>query len=183
MNHFSAKNKIVFLCIAWLMVTFSMFFYFFKLLDNQNQATLDSMSQDRSNLATLQAEDRSFKQAQADLKQLAAETYQPDAFFSRDTNFINELNTMQDLQKKYNVQMQLAGVSGTVNSAPPASTVTPVVLIPYSLSLNGDLSQVVGFIENLENLSFVTTVSGISISAADKGNVNVNLGANFYLRK
>lgn len=183
MKGLSAKNKIVLLFLGWLIFSAVMFFYFFKLFDSKNQATVSSMAQQKKDLVVLKAQDASYKQAQADLQQLAGKTYQPENFFTRDTALVNELQTLEDLGPKYNVKMQIAGVSGTIGVLPKANTATSLGLVPYSISLNGDFFQVMDFLENFEHLSFITNVTSISLNAADKSNVTLNLGASFYLRK
>jgi len=183
MKNFSAKNKIAVTALAWLILTAAMFLYFFPIMDGKNQAALDGMAQDRKNLVLLQAQDKSFKQAQADLRELAAKTSQPEDFFSKDIALVNEIKTLEGLAAKYNLKMSLSGVSGTVGALPPASTATPLAEIPYGITLNGDFYQAVNFIESMENLAFVTNITGLSIGSADKSNVTVSLNANFYLRK
>src|ERR1035437_7954596 len=84
MNKMSAKNKIIILLIAWLLLSGLMLFYLFKILDNQNQQSLAAMDHDRQSLALLVAEDQSFKQAQSDLQKLSWDPFQPADFFSRD---------------------------------------------------------------------------------------------------
>jgi hypothetical protein len=183
MKKTSAKNKIILLLLAWLILSVVMFTYFFKLLDGQNQATLDSMAQERKDLAALQAQDASYKQAQADLQELANKPLQPEDFFTSDISLVNEIQTLENLALKYNLKMQLSGVAGTVNSLPNAGTVTPIGMVSYGISLSGDFFQVVNFIESLEHLSFITNPTNISIGAADGGNVSASMTANFYLRK
>jgi len=178
-----AKNKIIVLFIVWLCVSASMFLWLFKILDGVNQATLNSMAQDRANLVVLQAQDQSYKQAQTDLKQLAAKTNQPDNFFTSDIALVGEIQVLENLSQKYNVQMQLSGVSGTINNLSKASTVTPLAMVPYGISLSGDFVQVVNFIESLEHLSFVTNVTTLTLTSGNNNNVNAGLSANFYLRK
>ncbi len=180
MNKFSAKNKIIVLLIAWLAVIFVMVSYVFKILDNANNTALDNMSQDRQNLAVVQAEDQSFKQAQSDLKKLAEQPLQPADFFSRDITLVKELEILENLQQKYGVQMDLSGVSGTVNNLTPAPTKSQIVVAPYGISLTGSLVQVTNFIEALENVSFVTDINGLTISLS-QNTVAANLSANFYL--
>ena len=58
--------------------------YLFGLLDAANQHTLSSITQQEKDLAVLQAERESYKQAQGDLQTLAEKAYQPDNFFSKD---------------------------------------------------------------------------------------------------
>ncbi len=184
MRKISAKNKIILLLLVWLILSVVMFMYLFKLLDNQNQATLDSMAQERSNLAALQAQYASYKQAQADLDKLANEkSPQPEDFFTSDISLVNEIQTLENLAAKYNLKMQLSGVAGTINSLQSANTVTPIAIVPYSISLSGDFFQVVNFIESLEHLKFITNPTNISIEAADGGNVTASMTANFYLKK
>jgi Tfp pilus assembly protein PilO len=183
MKGFSAKNKIIVVLIIWLTVSAAMFLFFFNLLDNQNQATLDSMAQERKDLVVLQAQDASYKKAQADLQELAGKPLQPQDFFTSDTSLVYEIQTLENLAAKYNLKMQIGGVAGTVNSLMSAGTVTPIVTVPYSISLNGDFFQVVNFIESLEHLSFITNPTNISIEASDNGNVSASMTANFYLRK
>lgn len=183
MSHLSAKNKIIIICLLWLGVSVLMLGFLFKLQDGSNQAVLDSMAQDRQNLAKLQAEDQSFKQAKADLDKLAAQPLQPQQFFSRDVSLVGEIQTLQNLGQQNKVQMQLNGVNGTINSLAPAPTKSSIVVVPYSISLSGSLANDMNFITSLEHLSFVTTVTGISVTAGGQGSDNISLGADFYLLK
>ena len=157
--------------------------YFFGILDNSNQQIVAGMAKQKKDLQALQAQNQSYLQAKADLKQLADQAYQPEDFFSRDISLVNELRVLEGLKQKMGVQMQISGISGTIANAPRAKTITPLVYIHYGITVTGSLSQVVDFIETLENLSFITNVSNVSITAADKGQVNAGMSADFYLRK
>jgi len=183
MKGFSAKNKIVALAAVWLAVCLVMLFYFFKILDSGNEAQLIAMAGDRATLAVLQAERDSYNRAQQDLDQMAKESIQPDNFFSSDIAFVKELEILENLSQKLNVQFAISGISGTVATAAKAPTVTPLVTVPAGISLTGDLNSTMAYVETLENLSFITNVSGININSADKGNVSVNLTASLYLKQ
>lgn len=183
MKSFSAKNKILILCSVWLVLSASMFLFFFKILDVENQKTLISMGDDRTTLVNLQNEDKSFKQAQSDLNEISSGAYQPNNFFSKDVTFVTEIQTLDNLAAKYNVVMELSGVSGTINTLPPAPTATALAIVPYSLSLTGNLTQVVNFIENMENLNFVTNINAVSVSSSGQNLVTASLSANFYLSR
>jgi Tfp pilus assembly protein PilO len=183
MKKSSAKNKIILVLLAWLILSASMFLYFFKLLDVQNQATLDSMAQERKDLASLQAQDQSYKQAQADLQELAGKPYQPEDFFTSDISLVNEIQTLENLAAKYNLTMQISGIAGTIETLQSANTVTPIAMVPYGITLSGDFFQTVNFIESLEHLSFIANPTNISINGADNGNVSASMSANFYLKK
>lgn len=183
MNKLSAKNKIFVLLAVWFILSVCMFGSFFNFLDIANQRALDSMAKQKKELAQLKAERESYKQAQGDLDKLAQSLYQPDAFFSRDITLVNELQILEDLSKKLNVDIQLSGISGTVNTIPKAKTITPIGMVPYGIGVSGSFSDVVDFVESLENLAFISNVSSISISSADKGLVHANLSSGLYLKK
>lgn len=183
MKYFSAKNKMIILAIAWIVMSSAMLLYLFNILDSSNQAQLDAMAGDRKDLAVLEAERESYNRARQDLNQMAKEAYQPDDLFSKDINFVKELEILENLSQKLNVKMVISGVSGTVGAAPKAKTTTALAVVPNTISLTGSLSSTVDFVETLEHLSFITGVNAVNISSADQGNVTVNLSSNFYLKK
>jgi len=170
------------LCIVWAVLTAAMFLFFFRILDASNQQTVDSMTSEQANLAALQGQKQNYEEAKADLDKLAQQPIQPDDFFSKDITLVNEIQTLQDWSQKLSVKMTLSGISGTINSQPKADTTTPLVKIPYAISLVGSLGQVTAYIEVLENLGFVSNVSGLSVSAGDNGTVSASLSANLYLK-
>lgn len=178
-----AKNKIFLALALWAGLSATMFFYFFNILDQANQNTLNSMAQQKIDLANLKAERESYRQAKQDLDYLAKKTYQPTDFFSKDISLVAEIKTLEDLGQQMNVTLQLSGVSGTAATAAKAKTATSLAVIPYSIYLTGQLQQVVKFIEAVENLSFVTKTDSLAINAAENGNVSAVLVASFYIKK
>ena len=183
MKPLSAKNKIIIIALAWLVLTALNFGYFFNIMDGKNRAILNALEQQKLARAILRSERESEKQAEKDLQELKAKPYQPENFFSRDITLVNEIETLDNLSKKLNVSMQLSGIAGTVNTEPKAKTLTDLAAIRYSMTLNGSLPQAMNFIETMENLSFITNIETVSINAADKDSVIANLAPNFYLRK
>ncbi|MBI5530055.1 MAG: hypothetical protein HY918_00965 [Candidatus Doudnabacteria bacterium] len=183
MGKFSAKNKVIILFTSWLAVSLVMFLFIFGILDESNQKIVDSMAKQRQELALLKAEKASYLKAQQDLQTLAKKQYQPDNFFSKDVALVKEIETLETWADKVGVQMQLSGISGTVATAAKAKTATSIAMVPYGINLNGSLEQVVNYIEVLENLGFVTNLTSVSLSSADRGTVSANLTANFYLSK
>lgn len=183
MGKFSVKNKIVLIIVAWLMLSCVMFFYLFSILDASNNNSLLAMDQQNKELAVLNAERDSYNNAKADLDKISKEQISPDSFFSKDVALVNEIKTLESWAQKLNVQMQLSGVSGTINTLPKAKTATSIGTVPYSVNLVGSFTDIVNFIEVLENLNFITNINTLSISALDKGQVSLNLSAFFYLRK
>ena len=157
--------------------------YIFKILDKSNQKALTDMAEERQNLAVLQTEDQSFKKAQSDLQKIAEKSMSPEDFFSRDITLVKEIETVQAMEQKYGVKMMLSGVAGTIKSLSPAPTASQIAVVPYNINLNGSLSQVMDFVEALENVSFVSNINGLSLSAGGENKVNANLSANFYLLK
>ncbi len=170
------------LCL-WLALSLMMFFYFFQILDDANSKTLNEMAQQKKDLANLKAERESYRLAKGDLEDLAKKAYQPSDFFSKDITLVKEIQTLEALGQQTNVKMQLSGVSGTAAGAAKAKTTTPLALIPYSISLTGQLAQAAKFIQALENLSFITKTDSLTINAAENGEVTAVLGASFYIRK
>ena len=183
MRNISAKTKIIILLCAWLGLCALMFGYIFPLLNKANESVLDTQSKLLTNLSLLKAENESYKQSQTDLQKLSQQPIQPSDFFSRDVTFVNEIVDLDNISKENNVQMHFSGVSGTVGSAAKANTITPFALIPYSLSLDGNLSDILNFIKELENASFITNINTVNMSGADKNHINAPLSANFYLKK
>ena len=183
MEKFSVQKKIILVAAIWLVLGAAGFFYFFPLLDESNALALEQTAAHRKELAELKAERQNEIKSEADLKELSQKDLQPEDFFSKDITVVDELRILESLGKLSNVELQFSGVSGTVKTAPAAGTVTQLAVIPYSITLNGEFFQVVDLIETLENLSFITNLSGLTISAANEGTVTGSMSANFYLRK
>lgn len=183
MAQMKSKNKIFLALALWVGFCATMFFYFFNILDKANQSTLNSMTEQRKDLASLKAERESYRLAKQDLEDLAKKNYQPTDFFSKDISLVAEIKTLEALGEQMGVTLQLSGVSGTASTAAKANTVTALAAIPYSIYLTGKLEQVVKFIETVENLSFITKTNALSISAAENGNVSAVLAASFFIKK
>jgi len=183
MNKFSAKNKIYVAAAVWLISCGLMFGYFFKILARSNESAVVEILQQKKDLASLQAERDSFERARSDLKMLAGEAYQPEAFFSRDITLVKEIEVLENLGKQLDVKLSLSGLSGTTKTAPKAKTQGAIVIVPYNIILQGSFEKIVDFIETLENLDFITNIGGLSLSAGSGGTVTLNFTSNFYLRQ
>lgn len=178
-----AKNKIYIAAAAWLIVCLAVFGYFFKILDRQNTATLAQIVGQNNELAVLDAQQKSFTMAKQDLADLAKQSLLPDDFFSQDVTLVKEIQTLENLGNKLQVNFNLSGLSGTVKNAPKAKTQGDIVTVPYSISLSGSFPRVVDFIETMENLSFITHLTTLSLSGNGSTGVNANLTAIFYVRR
>jgi Tfp pilus assembly protein PilO len=183
MKNFSAKNKMIILAVVWIAMSAAMLGYLFNIMDSSNQAQLDAMAGDRKNLAQLEAERESYNRARQDLTQMSKEAYQPDDLFSKDINFVKELEILENLSSQLNLKMTISGVNGTVSQAAKAKTLTALAVVPNTITLSGSLSSTVDFVETLEHLSFITNVNAVNIQTEDQGNVTLNLASDFYLQK
>jgi hypothetical protein len=178
----SAKNKIIILSVAWLVISFIMLSFIFKIMDTKNQAALERMATDRQDLAILQGKSLSFKQAQSDLEKLSKEELQPTDFFSKDINLVKEIQVLEDLDAKFNTKVVFSGVSGVIGKGQlSADTASAMSLVPYTLSVNGSFQDVVKLVESFENLYFISKINGLSLSSSGEGGVNANIGSGFYV--
>jgi hypothetical protein len=114
---------------------------------------------------------------------LAKKQYQPEDFFSKDVTLVKELRILEDWADRLGVKIQISGISGTIASVPKAKTQTSLAVIQYGISINGEFSQVLNYIQVLENLSFITSISSMNLNNSDRGNVSAGVTASLYLRK
>ena len=179
----STGTKIYISLSLWLAICATMFFSGFKILDRGNHAALVQISKQKNQMLSLQAEAESYRLAQQDLRDVTQKKYQTSEFFSQDVTLVKEIEILESLGKTRGVNLSLGGISGTINTVPKAQTKGQLFLVPYSVSVNGPLNNVVDFIETLENLDFITTLNSLNITSAGDGNINASMGAKFYIRK
>lgn len=165
------------------LLTAACFLYFFNILDTSNKALLLNIQNQKTEQLTLEAEQESYKKASQDLDRLKGEPYQPEDLFSKDTTLVSEIKEMEQLSQRLGVTYTLNGLSGTVQAAPKAKTQSELVMVPYSIAVNGEYASVLAFIQALENMDFITNVSTIAINGSKGDAVNASLTANFYLKK
>ena len=177
------KSKIYLTAAIWVGVCLAMFAYGFKRIDAGNRGALAKISSEQSELAVLRTEEENYRQARKDLQDLAAKPLQPEAFFSTDISLVKEIEELEALGKTLSVDLTLGGISGTINSVPKAKTQGQLFLVPYQITVMGSFENVVAFVETLENLDFITSLSSLSLSSAGSGNVVAGMSATFYIRK
>lgn len=179
----SSKNKIFLLAGVYVAGCLTLFLYGFKLLDAGNAATAQALIDQRKQLNDLQTEQRNFQLGNQDLETLEQKPNHPDNFFSKDVRVVNEIKILEALGRDTKVNFTLA-VSGTVQSGGKTPGVNSDILsIPYSLTLSGPFANVAAFLEQMENLSFVTQAKTIAISSSGKGPVNASVSATFFITK
>ncbi|MBL8030435.1 MAG: hypothetical protein JNN11_04275 [Candidatus Doudnabacteria bacterium] len=183
MKKTSAKQKIIFASLGWVFVSVGMVMYGFGFLAASNQKTVFNIQESKKELAALVEEKNSFTQAQKDLERLQNETLQPEEFFSRDITLVEELRVLESLQETLGVRLSVNGVSGTSKTGIKASAQSDIVSVPYSVAASGPYENIVRLVNTLENLPFVSSISGISLSVGEGDSVNLSLSASFYLRR
>lgn len=180
---FSAKNKIYAIVFLWLVLCGSMFGYFFGIFSKSNQGLASTITSKTQELALLEAEQQSYKQAKTELDKLKHERYQPERFFSKDVTLADEIRTIERVAGDLNLEITINGLRGTLKDHQKAKTKTELYMVPFTLNVVGSFEDVVTFIETLENLHFITNVSTVSVNTASNSEVNAALVANFYLKK
>lgn len=177
------KNKIYILSLCYIVGCIILFGYGFGILDNDNASAEKIIKDQRTMLNDLQNEQRSFQLASQDLETLKAKAHQPDDFFSKDVRVVNEIKTLETIGAQYNVGFELK-ISGTAASGAKTPGVTGSILsIPYTIGLTGGFSDIMAFMEQMEQLGFVTHVKAVSLSNAGGGKVHAVLNAIFYIQK
>lgn len=176
------KSKIYISLTVWLALCLFMFMYGLKFFDKSNRAALGKISEQNKELVVLRAQQESYRLAQKDLDEIAQAKYQPSELFSKDVTLVDEIEYLESLEEKLGVKLTLSGISGTFDSS-KKKTPGSLFTIPFSVSVNGPLNNVVDFIETFENLEFASRLNSLSISSGDPGLVNVSTGANLYIKK
>ncbi len=181
MNKTSAKIRVYAALTVWLLLCVSMFGYFFNLLDNSNEQLVFAIQKERKQLAQAQGEEKSYQLASQDLSTVAAAQYQPTDFFSKDVTLVKEIETLENLSTAYNIQMSISGVAGTVETLPSAQTKSPLLIVPATVGITGSFSDCIAFLQSVEHLSFITTVTSLNANSASNNQVNMQIGLNFYI--
>jgi len=180
----SVKTKIYLALGLWLGACIGMFTYGVNIFNATNADTINKITEQKKEMFVLQDEQKSYQLAQQDLKDLAEKKYKPEDLFSKDVNLVREIQELEKLQEKLGLEISLGGISGTVSNASAKDKKTPgLMVVPYSISANGEFSKLVGLIETLENLSFATQITSLSISSGNENEANMSMGANFYLKR
>lgn len=183
MKRISHKNKIFALLTVYILGCLVLFSYGFGVLDNGNATAATAVNDKRKQLNDLENEQRSFQLGSQDLQTLAQKPYQPANFFTKDVRVVNEIKTLEALGSDNGLDFVLS-VSGTASSGTKTLGVGgDIYSIPYTMTLTGPFAGAVTFLEQMEQLSFVSSVQSVSITALDAGRVRTTLNALFYITK
>ncbi len=182
-KHFTKKQKFFVGMSVWLAFTFLVFVYFLPIEHKSNLEVIETIKTLSTKEQGLLAEKNSYLQAKQALDDLAKLEIQPENFFSKNITLVKEIKKLESMARDLTVEFTLSGISGNLQSATKAPTVSNIFLVPYSIHLEGSLDKLVTYIEYLENLEYINTVSSLDISATNDNSVSVNLSANFYVIK
>ena len=183
MKKFSAKNKIYLAVFVWLVLCASMFGYFFSILDGGNTVLISTIHEQKAELQQLQDEQKSFLKAQSDLKKVSSEPLQPTDFFSQDITLVHEIQSFEDLAKQTGVDITIGGVSGTIKTLNRAQTKSEVFTVPFGVTINGPLQNDVAFLDGMEHLAFLNTMSNFNVGIGPHNTVYITTAGFLYLKK
>ena len=183
MHKVSVKNKLISACLVWVVLCFIMFGFVFPKQQKNSLSIITQLKDLKSQQLVLEAEKNNYLEAKNDLDKLVKAEIAPKDFFSKNITLVSEIKKLENLASELGIKLTLSGISGTLQSATRAKTVSEIFSIPYTINLEGPLDKTISYIEYLENLEFINSIGQMDISAGDKGVVLVNLSANFYIIK
>jgi hypothetical protein len=181
---FRAKNKIYGALFLWLILSVFMASAGFGLVEKSTEDLNRKYADRMGELNRLKAENLSFIESKKDLADLRKKALQPEDFFSRDTSLVKEVEYLESLTAFLGLDFTLSGLSGTVKSAAKAKTNSAdLVVLPYSISVDGSFSAVSSFIKTMEHLPFASQISAVNINAEAENKVRASFPATFYILK
>lgn len=176
------RLKIYVVVGAFIVLALAMFLLVFKSLQSRNAVLSADVADKRQSLEQLLQEQRSFEQGIQDLENLKTRPFQPENLFSRDTRVVKEIQILEDLSKIYSLDMVLQ-ISGTAKEAQKVKSTSELLSVPYTMEITGPFDKVLAFLDSSENLSFISPVKTLNITALEDGGVKATLTADFYLKK
>lgn len=177
------KTKIILVVVGFIFFAAFMFFFGYGIIGNRNKDAADSIGKRKVELEVLQREQKSFEQGKIDLAELAKSAYPPDELFSRDTKVVKEVQQLEEIAQKYNLDMTLA-VTGTADLADKVTgTTSDLYAVPYNITLVGSFSNALMFIQAAERLPFITHGKNISVTVGSEDKSHTVITSEFYIKK
>lgn len=176
------ERSIVIWAVSWLVVTVALFVYGFSFFDEKTLAVQTDLTTAKAELSKLKAEQQAVKLAKQDLETVKTKNIQPEDFFKKDTTLVDQVQQLEQMSKKYDLDFQL-GLSGTISNGTPAKGIEGIVVIPFNVSVGGSLQNVEKFIESFEHMPYIVYQNSLNITAAAHNQVNAQMSANFFIRK
>jgi Tfp pilus assembly protein PilO len=176
------ERSIVIWGVCWLIITVALFLYGFSFFDSKTLAVQTELSTAKGELSKLKAEQQAVKLAKQDLEAVTTKKIQPTDFFKKDTTLVDQVQELEQMSKKYDLDFQL-GLSGTISNGTPVKGIDGIVMIPFNVSVSGSLQNVEKFIESFEHMPYIVYENSINITSAAHNQVNAQMSANFFIRK
>ncbi len=183
MSKMSSLTKLVIVSLGFIALMFLMLFYGYSILSGRNQSLADTVAQQNREREVLDREQKSFEEGKKDLAQLQSSAYPPDSLFSSDTKVVKEIQQIEQLAVKYDLELDIA-VSGTAATAAKApNSAGEIYLIPYTLTLTGSFEDILMYMQSLEKMPFVTHVNSVALSVGAENVARATLASEFYIKK
>ncbi len=177
------RIKILVLVGSFFLFAFGMFFAGYGILSRLNQTLADGAAQRRLEYEVLVREQMTFEQGKKDFAELANKPYPPEELFSRDTKVVKEIKLLEETAAKFGVTLRLS-VTGTTKTAPKVPGVSgELVLVPYTVTLEGAFENLIKYVQESEHLPFVTYTKVINLTALPDGTSRLTLNSDFYIKK
>lgn len=104
--------------------------------------------------------------------------------FPTTDNILDFVAAMESLASQYSIAQNLR--FGNITPSSFVLDDTPISLIDYTLTLNGNIQILTKYLETFEKLPFFTEIKGIALSSYDasgwKNNSQITIQAKLYLR-
>lgn len=179
----NSKIKIILVLVGFVLFTGAMFWFGYDIIGARNHALADSIAKQRVELNLLQREQKSFEEGKKDLAELAKSAYPPEDLFSRDTKVVKEIQQLEAVAQKYDIDLTLT-VSGTSQTAVKATgTSAELFAVPYKLILAGTFENTLKFMQVTQRLPFITHAKDISVVSTKDDQTRTQISSEFYIKK
>lgn len=179
----NSKIKIILVLVGFVLFTSAMFWFGYDIIGKRNQEIADSIAKQRVELNLLQREQKSFEEGKKDLAELAKSAYPPEDLFSRDTKVVKEIQQLEAIAQKYDLELTLT-VSGTSQTAVKvAGTTAELFAVPYKIILTGKFENTLQFMQATQRLPFITHAMDVSVVATKDDQTRTQISSEFYIKK
>lgn len=179
----SSRGKLFIVILVFAFFAAGMFTYGYGIMESRNQNRLDIVNQKNLELELLIKEQKNSEQAKQDLEQLSQKVFPPQELFSKDTKVVKEIQVLEQLADRYNLELGLRVAGTSKNATKVAGVGSDLVLVPYVVTVTGAFNNILKYVESVEHTTFVTQVTSVDISAGLDGDTRAELSSEFYLKK
>ncbi len=183
MKKMTNQVKIIICTVIFVLFTLGTYFYGFDIMAKRNSALADAIAQRNVELEVLLREQKSFEQGKKDLAILEKSDYPPEDLFSSDTKVVKEIQQLESAAQRFGLKLNIS-VSGTAqNAIKIEKTASSLFAIPYIITLEGSMDNIMMFVQAAEHMPFVSHVKSLSIEAGEEGLSNATITSEFYIKK